>query len=90
MLKLYQSNRIEYLADLLVEITSMPLNDPFAAETIVVAVAADCRAGGYLRQLPLPATGKFCLGVVQTTVAGLARAAALHAVGNAVGALFTA
>jgi len=36
MLKLYQSNRIEYLADLLVEITSMPLNDPFAAETIVV------------------------------------------------------
>lgn len=36
MLKLYQSNRMEYLADLLVEITGMPLTDSFAAETVVV------------------------------------------------------
>ena len=36
MLKLYQSNRLEYLADLLIEITRPPLADPFAAETVVV------------------------------------------------------
>lgn len=36
MLKLYQSNRTEYLADLLIEITRQPSSDPFAAETVVV------------------------------------------------------
>lgn len=36
MLKLYQSNRLEYLADLLIEITRPPPADPFAAETVVV------------------------------------------------------
>jgi exodeoxyribonuclease V gamma subunit len=36
MLKLYQSNRMEYLADLLIEITRPPPADPFIAETVVV------------------------------------------------------
>ena len=36
MLKLYQSNRMEYLADLLIEITRPPPADPFAAETVIV------------------------------------------------------
>ena len=36
MLKHYQSNRLEYLADLLGELTRIPLGDPLAAELIVV------------------------------------------------------
>ena len=36
MLKLYQSNRMEYLADLLVEITRLGPADPLAQETVVV------------------------------------------------------
>ena len=36
MLKLYQSNRMEYLADLLIEITRPPPADPFAVETVIV------------------------------------------------------
>lgn len=36
MLKLYQSNRMEYLADLLIEITRPPPADPFAPEYVIV------------------------------------------------------
>ncbi len=36
MLKLYQSNRVEYLVDLLADVISRPLQDPFSPETIVV------------------------------------------------------
>ena len=36
MLKLYQSNRVEYLVDLLADVMSRPLQDPFSPETIVV------------------------------------------------------
>ncbi len=36
MLKLYQSNRLEYLADLLAELTLSPLADPLAPEIVVV------------------------------------------------------
>ena len=36
MLKLYQSNRVEYLRDLLAGVVAQPLQEPFASETIVV------------------------------------------------------
>ena len=36
MLKLYQSNRVEFLVDLLADVISRPLQDPFAPETLVV------------------------------------------------------
>jgi len=36
MLKLYQSNRLEYLADLLARVISEPLDNPFTPERVVV------------------------------------------------------